>query len=282
MKKNSLSFYDTSKYKIALSFCVSIFFYGFIIFFLPFGVDNYNPNHQYTFDFLFEISKFFIPLFLFSLLNEFVLRPLFFKESSLRKIVIWTIWTLLFLSSIVFLTYNFLGNWHDLQLRSYFEFLIQVPAVLVFPIGGVFFLYRFRSLQNQMEHILTTKDFVIDESLLIHFKGQGSKDQITLSLGNFLYGKAQDNYVELFYTEKGSLKKFLLRSSLSKLTDSLSNEVIVRCHRSYLVNLFHINAVTGGNNDIKLHIKTVETVVPVSKSYQETTLNNLHKIKNFA
>ena len=278
----NFSFYNTANYKIVLSLSIAIFFYFFIIFFLPFGVDNYNPDHEYTPDFLFEIFKFLIPLLLISLVNEFVLRPLFFKNTSLKNIIYWSLWTLLLLSSIVFLSYNFLGNWHDFKLESYLEFLINVSAVLIFPLVAVFFFYRYRSLQTQIAHSLTTKNSGIDESLLINFKGQGSKDQIMLSLGNFCYGKAQDNYVELVYVENEELRKFLLRNSLSKLSESLNTPVIVRCHRSYLVNLLQVNAVTGGSSEIRLHLKGVDTPIPVSKSYRETTLENLHKIKNFA
>lgn len=282
MEKNSFPFYDTLKYKISLSFSLSIFFYCFIIFFLPFGVDNYNPNHQYTFDFFLEIFHFFVPLLAFSLINELILRPIIFKESTIKKIILWSIWTLFLLSTIIFITYNILGNWHNFTLRSYLEFLIQVPVVLLFPIVGTFFFFRFRSLQYQIEHILTTKEKFIDKNQLIEFKGQGKKDQIIISLANFLYGKSQDNYVELYYLENEQLKKFLIRSPLSKLSKSINNSIIVRCHRSYMVNLLHVTAVKGGNNEMILNIDYFDATIPVSISYQNSTLENLHIIKNFA
>ncbi len=281
MEKNSFSFYGTSKYMISLSFSLSIFFYCFIIFFLPFGVDNYNPNHQYTFDFFLEIFYFFVPLLAFSLLNELILRPFVFKEATFKKIILWSIWTLFLLSTIIFITYNILGNWHNFKLSSYLEFLVQVPVVLLFPLVGTFFFFRFRSLQYQIEHILTTKERFLDENQLVEFKGQGSKDQITLTLVNFLYGKSQDNYVELYYLENEQLKKFLIRSPLSKLSKSINNSVIVRCHRSYMVNLLQVTAVKGGNNEMTLNIDHFDTIITVSKSYQDSTLESLHKIKNF-
>jgi len=122
----------------------------------------------------------------------------------------------------------------------------------------------------------------LDENQLIEFKGQGSKDRITLSLANFLYGKSQDNYVELYYLEKEQLKKFLIRSPLSNLSKSINNLVIVRCHRSYIVNLLQVTAVKGGNYEITLNIDPFDSTIPVSKSYQDSTLETLHKIKNFA
>jgi hypothetical protein len=261
---------------------LALFFYFFIIFFLPFGVNNYNPNHEYTLSFFLEIFYFFVPLLVFALLNEFALRPLIFKQASVKRIIIWSVWTLFLLSSVVFFTYNFLGEWHDFKVSSYGTFLVQVSVVLLFPLVGTFFFFRHQSLQHQIEHILTAKEQSLDQNQLIQFKGQGSKDQITLSLSNFLYGKAQDNYVQLFYLENRQLKQFLIRCSISNLSEAVNSSVIVRCHRSYLVNLIHVTAIKGANHDLTLTIQPFDSAVPVSKSYRDTTLAQLHKIKNFA
>lgn len=280
-KNNDLSFYDTFKFKISLILSTTIFFYVFIIFFLPFGVSNYNPNHQYTFDFLLEIFYFFIIILVFSLFNELVIRPLIFKKATLIKIILWSAWSLYFLSSVVFFTYNALGNWHDLKLASYFEFLIQVSVVLSFPLVATYFVFRYKTLQQQIEYILTTKKAFIDSNQLIAFKGQGSNDQITLSLTNFLYGKSQDNYVELYYIEKEQIKKFLMRTTLSNLCEFVNNSIIVRCHRSYIVNLLLVKSVKGKSQDMTLTLDPFDSSIPISKSYQKSTLENLHKIKNF-
>lgn len=281
MDKTNFSFYNTRKYKVSLSIVLAVFFYFFIVFFLPFGVNNYNPNHQYSSEFFLEMFYLIFPVFICSLVNESVIRPLILKQLTLKKIIAWKIWVLIFLSSIVFIGYNYLGNWHDLRLSSYLEFLIQVSVVLLFPLLGVFFFFRYRTLQFQIEHILTTKERFLNENQLIEFKGQGSKDQITLSLGNFLYGKSQDNYVELYYLENEQLKKFLIRSSLQKLTKSINTFAIVRCQRSYMVNLLQVASVKGGNQELTLHIDHFNTTIPVSKSYVSSTLETLHEIKNF-
>ena len=281
MDKNDLTFYNTLKYKLCLCLVTAIFFYGFIIFFLPFGVDNYNPNHEYSFKFLLEIFYFLIPLFAFLALNEFVLRPLFFKKASLKKIVLWSVWTLFLLATVIFFTYNYLGNWHDFLFSSYLGFLRDVSVVLLFPMIGTFFFFQFRSLQNQMEHILTTKAEFADNGQLIQFKGVGSKDQITLSASSFLYGRAQDNYVELVYLEQDQLKKFLIRSTSSNLVSSINSMAIVRCHRSYMVNLMHVNSIKGGNQDITLYLAPFDSPIPVSKSFKSQVLNNLRSLKNF-
>ena len=281
MNTNDLLFYNTSAFKRSLSVSFAVFFYFFIIIFLPFGVDNYDSNHQYTVGFLLQIFYFFIPLLCFSLLNEFLLRPVFVIKPSYKNIFLWSIWTLILLSTVVFITYNILGEWHDFKLSSYVEFLIQVSVVLLFPLAGTFFYFRYQSLQSEIKQILTSKEQNLDKNQLIEFKGQGNNDRITLSLANFLYGKSQDNYVEMFFLENGQLNKFLMRCSLRNLSNTVNSPVIVRCHRSFIVNLLHVTVVKGGNHEMTLTLDPFDSVVPVSKSYRDSTLINLRSIKNF-
>lgn len=281
MDKNDFPFYNTPGYKLSLCLAISFFFYFFIIFFLPFGVDNYNPNHQYTFSFFLEFFYFFIFILVISILNEFILRPLFFKKTSLKKIIIWSVWILYLLSTVVFFTYNILGNWHDFSFYSYSGFLVNVSVVLLFPLAGTFFFFRYRSLQHHIEHILTTKEEFVDAKQLINFKGQGSRDEITLSSSSFLYGRAQDNYVELFYVEKNQLKKFLIRSTLSSLVKSINNLTISRCHRSYMVNLLHVKAIKGANQEMALNLAPFDSSIPVSKRFHDSVFKDLRDLKNF-
>ena len=281
MKDINLSFFNTAKYKLVLSLSMSVFFYLFLTFFLPFGVDNYNPFHEYTLAFLLEIFYFFGVVLSFSLLNEFLLRPLFIRKATRRGIVLWSLWTVILLSTAVFFTYNILGNWHDFHLKSYLGFIVNCTSVFIFPIVGTFFFFRYRSLQQHIDHILTNKEEPITGSELITFNGQGSKDQITLSVSSFLYGRAQDNYVELYYLKQQKPVKFLIRASLGKLSESIEHAAIARCHRSYMVNLFHVNEVSGSRTEINLFLDPLENPVPVSRSYRETIMNRLRVLKNF-
>jgi hypothetical protein len=281
MNQNNFTFYNTWKYKLSLCLSTSLFFYFFLIFFLPFGVDNYNPNHIYTATFLLEIANFAIGILIFSVLNEFLLRPIFIKSTTQKNILIWSVWTLIMLATVIFYIYNYLGNWHDYSFNSYLGFIVNTTAVMVFPIVGTFFFYRYRNLQQTIELILTTKEEFMDSNQLIQFKGQGSKDQISLSASKFLYGRAQDNYVDLYYLEQDSLKKFLIRSSLRDLVQSVNFKAINRCHRSYMVNLLHVDAVKGSRKEMTLHLDHFHTDIPVSNSYQEAILNGLADLKNF-
>lgn len=93
------------------------------------------------------------------------------------------------------------------------------------------------------------------------------KDKVTVPVGCLLYIAASDNYCTVFYTEDGNLNKTLLRSSLSRLESQISLPRVVRCHRSYLVNLDNVTSVSGNAQGYKLHVGMATEPVPVSRSF---------------
>ncbi|WP_224484748.1 LytTR family DNA-binding domain-containing protein [Robertkochia aurantiaca] len=277
MKKNDLSFFSSKAYKLTLCFSLAIFFYLFIVFFLPFGVDNYDPDHKYTTEFLLEMLYFFIILLLTCAANEFLLKPLIIRSNSPKNVILWSLWTLFFLSTAVYFTYNFLGNWHDFHLSSYFEFLRDCPAVLIFPLIAVFFFFRYRSLQDRVNYILKEQHNYKDSERLLTFIGSGSKDRISLAASRFLYGRAQNNYIELFYIEKNEKQKFVIRATLGQLVTSLNDPAIRRCHRSFMVNLEQVRTIKGNHQNMRLILAPFDSEVPVSPSYTADIMSLLKR-----
>ena len=210
------AFFFTPRYKWILSFANGIFLYLFLIVFLPFGVNNYDPYHEYTTSFLLEIGIFIPVTIVLTLINEFGVKAFFKGRTSLNFVIGWTAWSLIFLGLGVFLTYNILGNWHDWKLTSVPGFIRDISAVLLFPMGGTYFYFRYKKLQEKYDSVLTNIGATIDNTQMIHFSGEGAKDKISISVSDFIYAQAQDNYIELFYLKNQTPSKFLIRSSLGR------------------------------------------------------------------
>ena len=258
---------------------MAVFFYLFLLVFLPFGVSNYDPNHKYTISFLLEFGNVLGITLVVSCFNEYVIRPYFVKKVTWRSIVAWSIWTLVLLGLSSFMIYNLLGNWHDFRLSSVPGFVANCASVLIFPMAGTFFYFRYQSLKARIEHFQTGTRQNLDSTQLITFEGDGTKDRIAVSLSNFQYLRAQDNYVAVHFVEQGNVNKQLLRASLSKLVNSIEHPAIVRCHRSYVINLANVRAVKGGKNDTVLYLEPADVSIPVSRSYRDAVLEGLHRLK---
>ncbi|MFC0185517.1 LytTR family transcriptional regulator DNA-binding domain-containing protein [Pseudarcicella hirudinis] len=69
----------------------------------------------------------------------------------------------------------------------------------------------------------------------------------------------------MVYEKDGQVYKELIRSSLSRLEGQIDNPEIVRCHRSFIVNLSKVASVSGNAQGYKLKLKGYEMLVPVAR-----------------
>ncbi|HEY9116772.1 MAG TPA: LytTR family DNA-binding domain-containing protein [Roseivirga sp.] len=277
MNTQNINFVLSSRYKWTLSISISIFFYLFMLVFLPFGITNYDPHFEYNLEFLFTLSLFSLATLTTVLFNEFILRKSLIKVMSLFKLIIWSVWLVLITGTVNFLIYNLLGEWHDFKITSAIDFITNLAAVLIFPIAGTFTYFRFQNLKTHYEEILNIHASSIQTDQLISLQGEGNNEHIKIALKDFLYAQAQDNYVEIVYLSEKSVQKFLLRSSISKMINQVNDPLIIRCHRSYIINLFNVRS-TIGNHHLQLNLNHIQYPIPVSKTYLEVVAQ---KIKTY-
>ena len=88
----------------------------------------------------------------------------------------------------------------------------------------------------------------------------------TLTLANFLYLKAEGNYVKIFWSDVGSIKREIIQTTVKSVESSILNENIVRCHRSYIINQTKIDKIKGNSRGYKAFIGLNDNYleVPVS------------------
>ncbi|MCS5489295.1 LytTR family DNA-binding domain-containing protein [Algoriphagus limi] len=274
------SFFNLRSYKLTLALAVAIFFMFFLLIFQPFGVNDYSPTRIFTLQFIGILTLIMVKTFTLSLFNEFLIRPMVFTKVTLGRIIAWTIWSFIFLGTGIFLLYNYLGNWHDLSFGSWVEFVLDIASVLIFPTVGTFFYFRYQNLNQAYQQILSNKTTSIPADQMIHFQGSGVNDKLIISIKDFIYAQAQNNYVELIYKKETGLGKSLIRTSLSEQVDKIQSPYLVRCHRSYLVNLYLVRAISDGS-DMKLYLNFVTHPISVSKSYRDSVHAAIMKMKNF-
>ncbi|MGM0648951.1 MAG: LytR/AlgR family response regulator transcription factor [Bacteroidota bacterium] len=87
------------------------------------------------------------------------------------------------------------------------------------------------------------------------------------------YVEAQENYVSIQTYDNRYLIHFTMKAIRPKLPD----DIFVRIHRSYYINIMHIHSITG--NVIFMNIKEGEKQIPIGKSYKADLLDHLNLIK---
>ncbi|WP_029906765.1 LytTR family DNA-binding domain-containing protein [Prevotella sp. 10(H)] len=95
-----------------------------------------------------------------------------------------------------------------------------------------------------------------------------TKDKFVLSFNCFLYGEAQRNYVTVFYIKDDKVERTLLRTTLSHIAEALQQyPQIIRCHRSFIVNLSHVRELYGNSRTCSLKFHKNDIQIPVARSY---------------
>jgi len=96
-----------------------------------------------------------------------------------------------------------------------------------------------------------------------------TRESIEINPDDFLYAEAQDNYTSICSCSKNELSKKIIRASLSNIEQQLSSPDILRCHRSYLVNINAGFQMLRSNNRSQLKHPALDVLIPVSRSKEK-------------
>ena len=111
---------------------------------------------------------------------------------------------------------------------------------------------------------------------IINLYDHSSVLRISASQEDIVYVESQDNYVNIHYRGDDKLMSYLLRCSTAEIEEALKGSPIVRCHRSYLVNLNRIKVLKHGKSRATIVLSDKDgTEIPVSKSYYKILLEAL-------
>jgi tetratricopeptide (TPR) repeat protein len=170
---------------------------------------------------------------------------------------------------------------NSISFNGFFDSLINVFTIAVLPIFA-FILIAERVLYNR--NLKTAGEISSQikniekkgETELIKLIAENEKDFVETPASEFFFIEASDNYSSVNYFENDKLKKVLLRGSMKKMEDQLTGfECIVRCHKSYIVNINKISRVSGNAQGYKLHFNDIDKEIPVSRAFPRAFLEKI-------
>lgn len=95
--------------------------------------------------------------------------------------------------------------------------------------------------------------------------------KIVLTPDAILYITAEENYVNIFYTENDKVRNYVLRSSMKALDELCQDNGLIRCHRSYYVNPLHVKVLRKDKDGIVYAELDATDImhIPVTKRYYD-------------
>lgn len=106
-----------------------------------------------------------------------------------------------------------------------------------------------------------------ESSTTISIPTSNKSEHIITDPNTLLFVRSSGNYIETFSEEKGKIKKHIYRISIQEMENALKDySLIIRVHRSYLVNLLRIKNTYGNARNYTLFFEDTEETVPVARS----------------
>lgn len=273
-------------------FLVGVFVTLFLIVFQPFDINLWQTPYKF-----FKLAGFGAVSFLMPALYSFLLTlfvPAQVREDrwTVGKEIVSVIIVLVLIAFANMLYSNAIAIMH-ISFINFINALISVVLLGVFPVS-----FLVLSRHNRLFKRNTTEAQVVNEQLQtespgtdskpeiaettvtenIELTAENEKDKLVLKATDLLYIESADNYSNVVFVENGKTKRQLIRSSLKRLESQVSHPFIVRCHRTYIVNLKNVIKVEGNAAGYKLQLGSDADAVPVSRGFGTEIIQ---KIKGF-
>lgn len=265
--------------RLLFSFGIGLFVYIFLNIFNPFDFNSFTKEENLYFKILYTSISIIV------ILTNFFILPLIFSHFFNAKT--WKIYKEIFVNlEVYFIIAVLIWMLSDYSSfynkKSNFDFLFFLKSVFyvgIIPSGFyiIIELLLYKSKKTAIQENLPNK--INNEIDLIKIIGENKKEAFELPLNDLIYINSEKNYSSIFYLQNGKIKEKLMRISLHKIENQLTDfNAVFRCHKSYIINTNKIEKIEGNAHGYKLRLKDLKNKkIPVSRKISKKTLQNLNK-----
>ena len=268
---------------IRLILFTAIFALLFINIFQPFNSRDWYPNIS-------EFKYFFFSslIILTGMLVVVVSRIIMLKFTKKNELLYWQL-AVFILGEIMAMSLFYtafakfvprVGSEREI-LDIFFQSAKNTAWVLLLPYSIVWLYFSWREKNNMLEKLKNEEQSLteIKKKPLIAFPDEKGEIKISIVLDNLLYVDSADNYATIHYLNKSKLSHYLIRNSLKWMEEHLTkNSPLVRCHRSYIVNLDKVKVLRKTKDGFFLEMDALNSPdIPVSKTYYENVMAKFSK-----
>ena len=105
--------------------------------------------------------------------------------------------------------------------------------------------------------------------------------RLTITVDSLYYLESQDNYVKVHYKHNDKFSVYMLRSRTSSIEESLAGTGMIRCHRSYIINVRKIAFIGEEHKSyyVTLNDEQIKRI-PDSKRYYDNVTGAIAALNN--
>ena len=153
--------------------------------------------------------------------------------------------------------------------RDTFVNIVLIVAI-PYTISYIYFILKdkmseLRALRQQIE-----KDETVLQKAYVQILDEKGEMRISIRRENLVMIESADNYVCVHYVNDQKVKKTMVRNTLNRVAEHLQGTRIVRCHRSYMINLDHAQVLHRDKEGIFIELGIAGLPnIPISRTYAD-------------
>ncbi|KWW31626.1 MAG: response regulator receiver protein [bacterium P3] len=213
-----------------------------------------------------------------------LLRLLRRGKMTLGGYLLWIIGEFLFFSvSLTLLAYLINGQYEISFMRLWIRIFFSITCILSVPylLFALSMLLHERNRQIERLNLLVAQQQEVEPvSETINFYDKGGRLAFALRRSQVLYVESMDNYTNIHYlSDDNRVESFILHNSMKQLEQLYERWGLLRCHRSYMVNIDNVKLLRRERDGFVVELAFGDKSIPISKSYSDrivhqfTTLN---------
>ena len=267
--------------KVLLLLVLGIYFIAFYYFFVPVENAVGLRNLSFAQRMLPGIIAYIVTL----VLLVFFYSPFAFQ----KKVKNWYIYSLYFFS-LAFLSV-LLAEFIHFNLRGFggFNFLISLSLIVLASFIVPLYLFILIVEKLVIRHVEAISDSLNQyigqmklkpgpDKKTITLQSEKTSGRLSFEISELMSVEAQGNYSMFNLLQDGVVNRKILHITMKAIEESLAEyEFIVRCHKSYMINIQHITKVTGNSRGYLVQFDVDTEPVPVSRNFQKNVMEVIRK-----
>lgn len=261
-------FNDDLKHNAKIILFISLGVLIFLIVFQPIDISSFSKKNI-----VYLVTGIAISTFLTLSLSLLILPSLFPKifdsnKWNIKKEILWNLWILLAISSSELFFYSKLFSILDIG----FVDIVKIILLGLIPVAILITINQERLLRSHLNSAQALNKKLLENRQIkdrfITFESQYKNDNLIIKADLLLFIKSADNYIEVFFESQGVVKNQLVRSTLNQTEELLKEfDFIMRCHRSFIININRIKKIQGNSQGYKLFFENKDLFAMVSQKY---------------
>lgn len=156
------------------------------------------------------------------------------------------------------------------------EAILKTFFILLIP---YFTLTLWFELEESIGQVRRLKDGVVNQNEaqpgMYNFSDENGDLKLSVKPEMVYYIEAADNYIQVHYTLNDKLQSELIRNKLRNIADQFQGQDLVRCSRSYVVNLSKVKVIKRVGKKLLLDFGNDKIQnIPVGKLYSDEVIKH--------